>query len=433
MSDAESKVARAMKTPDPAAADRLLLEAVCIDPELGVAYGLRGRLAVARGDAVAAAHHFRVAYARGDRADETRVGLALCLAAIGQVDLAERVRENLALPPGFEELSDDVVAAHEALRRVLAAPLPPRGTPALLPGERPVSATETGPPAAGIRTVTLAPLAAPASLGQVTDPARERRPGEPASRQEFASTAPTPAPAEVTPPPSGRRLPDWVDHIERPLARPPAPNVGPSADWIEDSTVRAAQPAAPYPAGRGRPSAIEIGPSSDEAFTIGDDPGEPATTVRSPVTGRAIRPQDVIAARIGSRMPEMDRRVDLLEQARAFGRLDGARLHFAVEVPGPVLTAPGIAPRPLCKRMAFAASDQELLFRDLDRADVPLVRLTRAQLSRIDVLNDETQAMLTLRDGRQIHVDLRSLVRHHPPTARVVVKRIVEFGRLVGD
>ncbi|MSP71731.1 MAG: hypothetical protein EXR76_06060, partial [Myxococcales bacterium] len=104
MSDAESKVARAMKTPDPAAADRLLLEAVCIDPELGVAYGLRGRLAVARGDAVAAAHHFRVAYARGDRADETRVGLALCLAAIGQVDLAERVRENLALPPGFEEL-----------------------------------------------------------------------------------------------------------------------------------------------------------------------------------------------------------------------------------------------------------------------------------------------------------------------------------------
>lgn len=427
MSDAESKVARAMKTPDPAAADRLLLEAVCIDPELGVAYGLRGRLAVARGDAVAAAHHFRVAYARGDRADETRVGLALCLAAIGQVDLAERVRENLALPPGFEELSDDVAAAHEALRRVLAAPLPPRGTPALLPGERPVSATETRPTAAGIRTVTLAPLAAPASLGQVTDPARERRPVEP------ASTAPPPVPAEVTPPPSGRRLPDWVDHIERPLARPPASNVGPSADWIEDSTVRDVRAAAPYPAGRGGPIAIELGPSSDEAFTIGDDPGEPAMTVRSPVTGRAIRPQDVSAARVGSRMPEMDRRVDLLEQARAFERLDGARLHFAVEVPGPVLTAPGIAPRPLCKRMAFAASDQDLLFRDLDRADVPLVRLTRAQLSRIDVLNDETQATLTLRDGRQIHVDLRSLVRHHPPTARVVVKRIVEFGRLVSD
>lgn len=450
-------IEKALRTADPAQAERFLLEAIRIEPDLGVAYGLRGRLAVMRQDAVAAAHHFRVAYARGDRSPETRVALSLCLGVAGQVELAGRVRESAPMPPSLSEFEDVCETVARPIRAILAAPLPPRGEAALLPGERapgpildpdavggdprataeqfmsvrPV-AMQTQPQASAVRVVrTSPPPEVPAE--------RSPLPGapEPVSRapapvpEPAAPVPPPPPPAAVAQPPAplappaaapvvrGRRLPEWIDQVDR----EPLPEVVVSGvDWVT-TNVEAVQ-AAP-PAGR-----LDVGQLSDDgpSIEVANDPGTPQIAFRSPVTGKMIRPEDVARERGDALMPAFEPVPDLLGRAPVFADLiDIRRLVVALELPGPVLTAPGAPPRPLCRVMAFAATREELFFRDIEKPGLPPVRLARASVVRMDVVNDDQQISFALQDGRQLHLDLRGLARTHAPTVRHLVRRLGEW------
>jgi hypothetical protein len=461
-------IQRAMQTADPATADRCLLEALRLEPDLGQAYGMRGRLAVLRGDAVAAAHHFRVAYARGDRTPETRVGLALCLAAAGQLELAARIREDLAVPASLADFEDTCELQVRPLRQVLAIPLPGRGEAALLPGERlpaqteaePASASAPGPsirataeqsalPAPTVSASGFRVLRSPGAPGEPSPMQTmprfsiERRPTEPSNPPApapapapSAQTPPAPPPppppiaavstppraVPATPPPAPvlttRRLPDWVDQIDRSeIELPPLPEEKP--DWISTNVE------APIAADiRGAIDLID----DDEDLVVTNDPGAPAFGFRSPVTGRIVRPDEVAKARADALMPSMERAPDLLGRAPVFADLiDTRRLLLALELPGPVLTMAGAPPRPLCRTMAFGATPDELFFRDIEREGVPPVRLNRTSIARMDVVNDDQQVSFVLADGRQLHLDLRGLARTHGPTVRQLVRRLREL------
>ena len=481
-------IRRAQETRDPSAADRCILEALRLEPDLAPAYVQRARLAVVRGDAVAAAHHFRVAYARGDRTAETRVGLAIALTIAGQVDLAERVREGEAAPSLLVDFEDACEAVARPVRQMLAVPLPARGEPALLPGERlPPAPTEPGTePPASIRTtaeqasLSLPPAASPTATGGIrvvrttappeaqTDAgsrfAGERRtlrsdePGPPEIASQPHPVTPQPAapsaqitrsasnlaaqpapgsvglpqapPAVTLPPapaapstatsapvalPSGRRLPDWLDAAERLPANATPVGTG-MPDWVT-SNVDTPAPASIV-------GTIDLTPD-DQELVVTNDPGSLDISFRSPVTGRTIRPDELARARADAVMPSLERAPDLLGRAAIFADLiDTRRLVLALELPGPVLTAPGAPPRPLCRVMAFGATREELFFRDIERDGLAPVRLPRGMVQRMDVLNDDQQITFVLGDGRQLHLDLRNMARAHGSTVRQLVLRL---------
>ncbi|MCB9543952.1 MAG: hypothetical protein H6703_16105, partial [Myxococcales bacterium] len=130
---------RARQVDDPALADRLAARAILADPDHALAYALRGHLAARRGDPIVAAHYFRVAYTRGDRADATRAALAACLDAAGEHAVADRLRADAALPPELADFAEGLAHHGPVLRQILSTRLPPAGQPALLPGEKPPS------------------------------------------------------------------------------------------------------------------------------------------------------------------------------------------------------------------------------------------------------------------------------------------------------
>ena len=517
-------VQKAMETADPTAADRLLLEAIRVDPDLGQAYGMRARLAVMRGDAVTAAHYFRVAYARGDRSPEARVGLALCLVAAEQVDLADRVRDGIPVPPSLEHFEDACELQARPIRRIMSIPLPPKGEAALLPGEKLPSPLDTSPqpeeairataeqasfqlgsltppeptPGAAVRVVrgplptdvvqseasrrftgeqrgltlprlpgpTLSttpgmpsspaaaaavslPPAAAAAVASLPPPpvaavaSLPPPPAAPPAAAAVVSLPPPPAappaaaavvssPPPLTPPPPHtaavsnvpamplrRRVPDWVDQIDRSEIDPPPRAAAP--DWITDNV--------PPPDGAAVVGAIEMPvDNGDEPLIIGHDPGAPDFSFRSSITGRVIRPDELVRERAESRMPTLEPVPDLLARAQIFADLiDTRRLFAALELPGPVLTVAGAQPRPLCRLMAFGATPDELFFRDIERDGLPPVRLARASITRMDVVNDDQQISFVLGDGRQLHLDLRAIARSHSPTVRQLVRRLREM------
>jgi hypothetical protein len=447
-------VEKALRTADPSQAERYLLEAIRIEPDLGTAYGLRARLAVLRHDAVAAAHHFRVAYARGDRTAETRVGLSFCLAVAGQNELAARVREDAPVPPSLVDFEDVCETVARPIRAILAAPLPPRGEPALLPGERapapildPDASTsdprataeqvmsirppslQTQPQGSAVRVVrTAPPPEAPPEVAET--PAGPPVPATPAPNGAVPPAPPPPLPPPTDPSPpvtaggvrpivARRRLPEWIDQIER----EPLPEVIVSgADWI---TTNVEAVVASPPSGELDPG---IALDADEALEVTHDPGTPQMAFRSPVTGRMVRPDEIARQRGDARMPAFEPVPDLLGRAPIFADLiDIRRLIVALELPGPVLTVPGAPPRPLCRIMAFGATKDELFFRDIEKPGLSPVRLPRATILRMDVVNDDQQISFALQDGRQLHLDLRALARTHSPTVRHLVRRLAEW------
>ena len=159
-----------------------------------------------------------------------------------------------------------------------------------------------------------------------------------------------------------------------------------------------------------------------------NDPGIPQIAFLSPVTGRIVLPDEVERERKEGRMPELERAPDLLGRSSIFADLvDTRRLVLAIDLPGPVLTAPNVPPRPLCRLMIFGATPDELIFRDAEKLDAPPVRLPRSSLARMDVVNDDQQISFLLGDGRQIHLDLRTLSRTHASTVRALVRRLREL------
>jgi hypothetical protein len=404
MTEGTDLLAEARRAADPAAADRLALQAIAVAPDRAAAYALRGELAARRGDAVAAAHHFRTAYARGDRSAETRAGLAACLAVAGQEELAVRVREGLAsAPPALAELEDLAIAQAAGIRLVLGSPLPPRGQAALLPGER-LPAVES--PEA--RSEPSAPPPEPPPLPESRPP--EPRPAEAPEAARGPSRPPGPAGA---PGPRTRRLavppPEWLETTEASLL-PAEPT--PQPDWL----VSAGD------------IINDVGDQREgpvlqaEKLDLVVDPGVPEVAIRSPITGRMITPDEMAKAREEGHMPELVVE-DPLEAEGLFRETlpPGESVSIAVHLPGPVMTAPGMPPRTLARRVALGVTAGEVLLRDPDRGPEATVRLPVGTIRRLDVVGDGQQLSLVLADGRQVHLDLRQIRRRTPRTAHLVI------------
>ncbi len=405
MAEGPDPLAEARRASDPAHADRLAVRALAAAPDRAETYAFRGELAVRRGDAVSAAHHFRAAYARGDRTPLVRVGLSMCLAAAGQAELATRVREGDATPRVLEDFDETVRAQSSGVRMVLAGPLPPRGAPALLPGER------------------LPPDAAWSAPSAPPDPPTTRPVDDGAvlSRPTSSPTPPAQAAEALASGPRTRRLggpaPEWLEPTSSsPLS---APDTGGAPDWLLSTGAHADE----LNQARGA-----SGPSlTVERVELVVDPGVPEVAIRSPVTGRLVSPDEMARQRQGAQMPELVLEDPLEAEGLFRGTLaSGVAVRVAVFLPGPVTTAPGQAPRTLCKRVALGVTRAEILLRDPDRGPEATVRLPVSGVRRLDVVGDGQQLSLLLADGRQIHLDLRALKRRTPRMANAVIDALAD-------
>jgi len=347
-------------------AERLAVDAIRRAPDDGTAYARRAVMAAARADAVGVAHYARVAYARGDRTVETRTLLGLALAAVGQAELSNRIMEGLpsGVPAGLERVVDALSAHSAELLHPLAGPLAPTGTAAL--------------------------------VGRDV------------------------APSEAARPLRGRRLPDWLDVVDRSASADE--DVRPD-ESLAGQLARGVEQLAPLRVRDG----IELGLSDEDAtaFEVAHDPGAPQVAFRSPVTGRIVQPNEVSVTLAGARMPALNPTPDLLaHRAHFLAFMPREEVLFAVELPGPVMTAAGQPPRSLCKLMYFGASSSELVFVDAERPEAAPVRLPVGSVERMDVLNDDQQVSFMLRDGRQLHLDVRGLARQPGPSVRQLVQRL---------
>lgn len=165
MTEGQQWLERARREPDPNRADHLAALAVQAAPQSPDAYVLRGQIAVHRGDVLAAAHHLRVAFARGARDTFTRDVLGLCLSAAGQPELAARMRVSPTTPPALASTEARALQATEAVRAVLARALPPAEVPGWLPNESPPLAVDGGTETAAGQSAERAPEVPPAGSG----------------------------------------------------------------------------------------------------------------------------------------------------------------------------------------------------------------------------------------------------------------------------
>jgi len=429
-----------MNATDPKTADRLALEAIAADPDLGPAYALRGRIAAVSGDPVRAAHYFRVAFARGDRSPTTRYGLSVCLGAVGQAKIAARIHDGVSTPADLRELPSLVASMIPVIQQMLASPLPDKGQPALLPNERlpPTNApaavsvvrSQAPSPAAAVRVERSEPGSEAGEGTQPEDPrvvAERRRatagprPGtsepRPARSEPSVSSAPRQRPPPVVPKRIVRRAgrkpgPEWLE-----LTAPPRLEMetGPRETWVEDAADVVA-------ADGDHGVRIEAGAAGLE---LAYDPGIPKAAIRSPVTGRVLTTQDLQDQFFNANMPRFGRRADPMEARDEFeGELDDLHvLRVAVHLPGPVMTGPQMQPRKLCERVALGLTDEEVVLRDTDDTSAAAVRIPLAALDRLEVVGGQ-QLSLCLTDGRQLHLDLRALRTQSFVTAGEVLERL---------
>lgn len=401
MSHARDLLSRAQRAPTTAAAERLATEAIMAEPDLGPAYGLRGALAARRGDPIAAAHYFRVAYARGDRSATTRAGLAACLTAAGDQGAAQRIRAGARLPSALSDFEELVLSQGPVLRQVLSSRLPPAGQPALLQGERAPEARPAEPRSA---------RAGEAQVSQSVEP-RASRPPASAPSAPRRSAAPTPA-ADMagSPGPRGRRrraieVPDWLESTHVEAARPSASATTPS--WLENNSS-----AFDRAEGSGR--------FTGGSLDLTEDPGTLSVVMRSPVTGRPVSESDLRFQRSGAQMPQFGVRVELFEARQLVEPLidPEADLRFALYLPGAVMTTPGGRPQKLADRIALGLTEAEVLMVDTLDSSTPPARVPLRAVAGLDVVGDDQQASVQLKDGRQLHFDLRRLREAAPMVAQ---------------
>lgn len=211
--------------------------------------------------------------------------------------------------------------------------------------------------------------------------------------------------------------PDWLEVQERAVGTVDVD----TADWLsspEEVLDRRSQVT----------GAMEAEVDGDAALELSWDPGVPSIAMKSPVTLKLIPPEYFEAERRLWPMPELGQTFDILEGRGAFvGLLEkDEHLHLAVRLPGPVLTLPDGQNRRLCERMVFGVSDQQVLLEDPDRPKAPPVRLPRDQIVAARGVGEDHQLSIVLRDGRQVHLDLRSLDDWGPGARRTVIVETAE-------
>jgi hypothetical protein len=141
------------------------------------------------------------------------------------------------------------------------------------------------------------------------------------------------------------------------------------------------------------------------------DPGVPTVSVVSPVTGRTVPVSDLEDARFGATMGGFEVTRSLLEARAVLLPLVGPEtpIRMAIQLPGPVVTEAGKPPTKLCERIVLGLTDEELIVQDgTDVRAVP-ARIALSTLAQMDAVANGFQVSLTLAEGRQIHLDLRSL------------------------
>lgn len=455
MSSGADHLARALAATRADDADAHAVRAIHADPDLAVAYALRGRVAALRSDCVGAAHYYRVAYDRGDHSAETRSALAVCVAAAGNPRGADAVRGDAKLPAMLAAFAELVSMQGPMVRGVLQARLPPAGQPAFLPGDPAARLSASPAPTAGSATRARAPRERTVSLGTIeaesAPPAPRQaasygRGPEPVARQA-ASYGRGPEPVATVDPQS------WLEasHTERRATVETGP-----ASWLDDAYF----------------ADVSGGQMAAEPIELAVDPGALEIEALSPITGRRVlagapvdtdawmpkfdAPQTLSAPppaasrppraasrppRAASRPPRaaslppraasMPNSADLLEARAPLVAAGITGLRVALNLPGPVITATGQRPQKLGKRMALGLTASELVLCDPDLDRGP-VRLPFSQLNRMDVLRAGQQVSLTLADGRQLHLDLRSLEGRAPTLVRVLVAELGASLRAVG-
>jgi hypothetical protein len=332
---------------------------------------------------------------------------------VGQGTIAARVRDGVAGPPDLVDLESLVAMVVPVIRQMLSAPLPEKGTPALLPNER-LPQASGGAQVRAIRSRAPEPVAAVRVERSEPTPADRTTPDETgAAPSPAAKPAPRPRPSH--PPNSAQRVqtqptldgsdrvvrravpgPQWLELTALP---PLTAQAGSRSDWVEDAA-----------------DALEVGPgdgvriSADAQLDLTYDPGVPQVPIRSPVTGEILTARDLEAQYSNSAMPSVGPRADVMEARPAFEReiTDLHRLSVAVYLPGPVMTGPGLTPRKLCAEGALGLTDTEVVLGDTDNANAAAVRLELRSIERLEVVGGQ-QVTLCLTDGRQLHLDLRRL------------------------
>lgn len=476
MSPGADHLARALAATRAQDADAHAVRAIHADPDLAVAYALRGRVAALRGDCVAAAHYYRVAFDRGDHGAETRAALAVCVAAAGDQRGARTVRGDATLPAMLEPFGELVSMQGPMVRGVLQARLPGRGLPAFLPGD-PAARQASNPPRAAVEDVSAGHAARGHRQGvsperrtraeSVTPVAGVRAAGRP-PRQRTVSLGTIEA--DSAPPP-----PATSASYARAPAPAPRPSAQPAAEsWLEESHTRRTTR---VPVAQGDWldddffSDISGGRVAVEPVELAIDPGVLEVEALSPVTGRRIAASEH-ARRDGlmpdfetppvapvpprstslpprsaslpphaarpSRSPSLPPRArpapnepDLFEARAPLTAAGIGGLRLALDLPGPVITATGEKPQKLGKQMALGLTAGEMVLCDpaINRGPV---RLPFSQLQRMDVLRAGQQVSLALSDGRQLHLDLRSLEARAPTVLRVLIAELAASLRAVG-
>lgn len=408
MTPAEQILDDACQERDPTRADRLAFRASCLQPGLGAAYALRALLAARRGDPVVAAHHFRAAFARGDRTPETRVGLALCLSVAGQADLAQRVRAGLACPDALVDFEELVLSHGRPIQQVLSVRMPPDSEPALLPGEslpvdlRPRQTPQAASSAPARHSMPRLPTHPPGVVPPPkATPSLQTQPAMGAlslPRAPGLATEP-PLPGSMIP---SRRVarsrkniqPEWLENIERTKT---TSVVTAAPDWLEGTA-----PAVKTSGGRRFDASVGL--------ELVIDPGAPEVLARSPITGQIDDPRDLDRHYRGASIGQYGSPGDVLEARGDFGPdVPASDFLVAARIPGPVMTAVGMAPKKLARWMAIGITATEMIMRDIESEPVRLVRLPLSAVTWMEIVGDGQQISLTLADARQLHLDLRNL------------------------
>ncbi len=115
---------------------------------------------------------------------------------------------------------------------------------------------------------------------------------------------------------------------------------------------------------------------------------------------------------------EEEEPLNLLEASAYFAAGYAPCLSLAMLLPGPMLAAPGQAPKPLCKMVAYGLArlprGLALLLQDLSKSNVSPVMLPFAGFSSAEVLNEGALLIIKFVDQRQLQFDLRALQAENP-------------------
>ena len=164
------------------------------------------------------------------------------------------------------------------------------------------------------------------------------------------------------------------------------------------------------------------------------DPGLPGVAVVSPVTGRSVTVSALEEARRNASVGEFDPTRTLIEaRALILPWIEATEgVHLALRLPGPVVTEQGKSPRKLCEELVLGLTESEILLVDADSLHAQPARIRLSSLTAMKSVAHGFQVSLALGEGKQVHLDLRSLQRDSSRVADTAIRLIADALRRQG-